>query len=86
MRRHFVYYRVPEARLGEAGAALRAVHGGVELLRRPGSRDGLVTLMEIYAADDLAQATAIEAAARAALAPWIVGERHVEVFEPLDAA
>jgi hypothetical protein len=87
--RHYVYYRVPEAQLQDALVALRPLHAGlrrdgtaVELLRRPGAPQGRVTLMEVYALDATA-AVAYEAAAAAALAPWLDGQRHVEQFEPL---
>ena len=87
--RHYVYYRVPEAQLQAALAALQPLHaelrrGGtaLELLRRPGAPQGRVTLMEVYSLDDAA-AAAFEARAAAALAPWLDGQRHVEQFEPL---
>lgn len=91
----FVYYRVRSSHVPTAVAALRALHGdwqredpalGCELMQRVD--DGgteQVTLMEVYRhADGVAPSwqQRIECEARAALAPWLVGERHVEVFAP----
>ncbi len=92
--RHYVYYRVGEADLGAAVAAvgtvqraLRNAHPGLsaECLRRPGAKDGLVTLMEVYAFGPAHDPAAVEAEAAAASAPWRRGERHVEAFVPPDA-
>jgi hypothetical protein len=95
-RRLFIYYRVDVARaqgalaaVGRMQAALCARHAGLraELLRRPGSTDSEVTVMETYTLDapsgigERLQAE-IEAAAAQALAGWLSGARHVEVFEP----
>ena len=77
--RRYVYYRVREGDLEAAGAALRALHGDVDLLRRPGASDGLVTLMELHRSDD----ATLEARCAAAVAPWLQGVRHIEVFAPL---
>lgn len=86
MLRHFVYYRVPQAALDDAAAAVRRLHAAlptsVELLRRPDVKQGLVTVMEIYTLN-AAAAQAYEAAATTALAPWLDGQRHVEVFDAL---
>jgi hypothetical protein len=74
---------------------LRAAHPGLRtrVLRRPApsQQDGQ-TWMETYAFDDRAGVHAaginealqaeIELLAHAALAPWLAGSRHVEVFEP----
>jgi len=93
MRELFIYYRI---RADAAGAALEAVqamqarlrreHAGLaaRLLRRPEEHDEQQTWMEIYASPagvtpDLESRIA-EAAA--ALAPFIVGSRHTEVFVP----
>jgi hypothetical protein len=95
MSQRYVYYRVAEADLAGAVAAIGAMqqrlliaHPGLEAdrLRRPGAADGLVTLMEIYrAAGGLSDAMgrAIEAEAAATLSHWLVGSRHIENFEPL---
>jgi hypothetical protein len=90
MRRHYVYYRVPQAQLAEAVAVIQALHAGLqqagvspELLRRPGAVNGQVTLMDVYTLAEL-DALAFEARAAAALAPWLDGQRHVEIFDRLD--
>ncbi len=87
--RLFVYYRVAAADLIAVRqavltmqASLCATHDGLraELLRRPQSNEGQVTLMETYAGNhDAGIAEAIEAAA-SALTSWLQGSRHVEVF------
>lgn len=89
----FIYYRVAQndtaAALQAAQAVqceLRARHPGLkaELWRRPETKDGMHTWMEIYThADgiDAALEQRIEAAAEA-VSPWIQGPRHVEVFVP----
>lgn len=89
--RLYVYYKLPPADLGAAVAAARglqarlcAEHPGLraELLRRPESPAGQVTVMEAYAADDAAalgtgfQARLAEAAAQAGLPQ----PRHTELF------
>lgn len=90
----YIYYRVAEADLPAACAAVQAMQATLAaaepglhcgLLRRPGVREGRVTLMETYAAAkgiDGAGEARIEAAA-AVLAGWISDGRHVERFEPL---
>ncbi|MGC4080085.1 MAG: DUF4936 family protein [Rubrivivax sp.] len=86
--RRYVYYRVAERDVEACAAAARPVVAAlpfaVELLRRPEIRDGLATLMEVHAAADERAADAAEARLAAALAPWIVGGRHVERFVLLD--
>jgi hypothetical protein len=81
MRRRYVYYRVPQDAVADVVAALRSelAGGGFELLRRPETADGLATLMEVYAPG----AEAAEPRIAALVAPWLRGERHVEVFETL---
>jgi hypothetical protein len=70
-------------------SGLRDRHPGLStaLLRRPELKDGLVTLMEVYALEgadlDGALAAALEAQASAAMAPWTDGPRHVETFDLL---
>jgi hypothetical protein len=93
----FVYYRVRAEHRIEAATALRALHTkwrasdpglGCELLQRVDDgrdRDGAVTLMEVYRHPDGVSPTwqqRIEVEARAVLAPWLIDERHVEVFAP----
>ena len=96
VRRLYVYYQVAESDLDAARTAASSLqadlvraHPGLraELLRRPDLRDGRVTLMEVYAQRDGAPpGQAIEAAAGERLARWIVGTRHVEVFDALEDA
>ncbi|MCC9597437.1 MULTISPECIES: DUF4936 family protein [unclassified Rubrivivax] len=85
--RRYVYYRVAERDVEACAVAARAAFAAlpfaVELLRRPEVRDGLATLMEVHGAADEREADTAEAHLAAALAPWIVGERHVERFVPL---
>ena len=89
--RLFVYYKVPATDLAAVCQAvrlmqlrLRARHAGLqaELLRRPDAPQGVVTLMETYAApqgvDEDLQAN-IQLAADD-LARWPIGARHVELF------
>ncbi len=95
MRRLFIYYRVAAVHADEAVAAatrmqqaLREREAGLkaELLRRPEIIESHVTLMETYAIEsasvDEALQARIEREAAATLAGFIVGARHVEVFEP----
>jgi hypothetical protein len=91
MRRHYVYYRVSEADLERVSRVvlgwqntLRERHAGLqaELLRRPEPRGGEITLMEVCGPLDDALADAIEGEARTLL-PGV--QRHVEVFDPIDA-
>lgn len=96
-REVFVYYRVRVEDLPAVGAAVdalhtrwRALHHGLacQLLRRETETDAssqAAMLMEVFTAPQgvpLAWQRSIEAAASAALAPWLVGPRHVEVFVP----
>ena len=95
-RRLFIYYRVDAARaqralaaVGRMQASLCTRHAGLsaELLRRPGNTDSEVTVMETYTLDapygiDERLQAEIEDAAAQALAGWLCGARHVEVFEP----
>lgn len=91
----FVYYRVRSDHVPAAVAALRALQRdwqreepalGCELMRRVDNGGAeQVTLMEIYRhAGGVTPAwqQRIEREACAALAPWLVGKRHVEVFAP----
>ena len=91
-RRLYVYFRVARDDEAAAVAALRALHAQLrdtldcELLRRADD-DGAVhvTLMETYRQPGGVAAPVqarIEREAALCLAPWLVGERHVEVFEP----
>jgi len=94
MRELFIYYRVR----GEAAPAaldavqamqarLRAAHPGLvaRLLRRAHDNDGEPTWMETYACEPAGVSRAIEAEialAATALASFLAGERHTEVFVP----
>ena len=92
----FIYYHVPEAELAAVAAAVRVFQARLladwpglraELLRRPETVGGQLTLMEIYRWTSKAEAeadclaAAIEAAA-SVLAPRLGGERHRERFLP----
>jgi Domain of unknown function (DUF4936) len=92
-RRLYIYFRVMRESEAAVVAAVRELHATwpltmtglrCELLRRAG-QSGDVTLMEIYGC---AQGVStewqerIERDASARLEPWLVGQRHVEVFEP----
>ncbi len=96
-RRLYVYYRLPEARwpallpaLEQLQARCRTAMPGLraELLRRPGSSDGLITVMETYAAEagiDAAQERRIESAFIGLFQELALPvQRHVEIFETLD--
>ena len=90
----YVYYRVAAADLPAAvaaaqqlQAALQNAHPGLQaaLLRRPGLQSGQATLMETYSHPvglHHMQAT-ITQAAQLALAPWLQGDRHNELFDRL---
>ena len=91
----FVYYRVRWADLAQAQAAAKTMQVECEarwpglqarLMRRVEDRaggDGETTLMEVYAGlPSPAAAAELERLAHERLAPWLVGERHVEDFEP----
>lgn len=95
LREVFVYYRVRSEDLPAARSAIDALHAqwqarhaglACALLQREAEPDGsvkVVTLMEVFTAPRGVPFTwqqSIEADALAALAPWLVGRRHVEVF------
>ena len=96
MRELFVYYRVHSAQAPVARAAVLAFQAELKsrhpalrarLLRRADGTDGEQTWMETYATDPLTDGIGItqsmqadiEASARA-LAPFVQGVRHTEVF------
>ena len=92
MRDLYIYYKVSdrnadilEMRLRIMQAELGALTGVYgEIKRRPGSRDGLQTWMEIYAGTgDGFDAALIAAERDAALSELIEGERRTEVFMDL---
>ena len=88
----YVYYLVAAADVQAVVAAaqqlqigLRTAHPGLQaaLLRRPGLQDGHVTLMETYSHPGGLPANwqaAISQTAQHALAPWLHGQRHQELF------
>jgi hypothetical protein len=98
MRELFIYYRIRSAAAAAARDAVQAMqerlcqrHPGLtaRLLRRPDEHDDQQTWMEIYALqrDDRQggvspQIEADIAAEAVALAPFIAGNRHTEVFVP----
>ena len=100
-RELFVYYRVAAASARSARAAvdamhtaLRDAHPGLEarLLRRSGGpTESAQTWMETYARPamsagvDAALQQAIDDSATEALAAFVDGSRHVEVFEAFEA-
>ncbi len=89
----YVYYKVQAAHaatLQEAVIAMQsslaAAHGvAPQLKRRPQAANGVQTWMEVYPA--VAGEAFLDllgtAAAKAGLAQWIAGPRHVEIFEDL---
>ena len=92
-RRLFIYFRVEREREADVVAAVRALQAAwqrelpglrCELLRGA-ARSGDVTLMETYSHSTgvgVALRERIEREALARIGPWLVGERHVEIFEP----
>jgi len=98
VRELFIYYRIrvdaaraARGAVGTMQAQLTQRHPGLtaRLLRRPDEHDQQQTWMEIYAmqrdgepAGVTPQIEADIAAAAAALAPFIAGTRHTEVFVP----
>jgi hypothetical protein len=84
----YIYFRVARTDEAAAVAALREVqvrHGGgvdCEVLRRADEPGGTVTLMEVYRGLSVEAQRRIDREVSARLAPWLVGARHVEVFEP----
>lgn len=93
-RRLFIYFRVECESEAAVVTALRALQAAwqsampglrCELLRRVDEGGDVVTLMETYAHCNgvgAAWQERIERDASVHLQPWLVGERHVEVFEP----
>jgi hypothetical protein len=93
----FIYYRVDAQHVSEAQSGvlewqreLGAAHPALQcrLLMQPVQREGLQTWMETYAIAGSAHGCEmnvlrerIELGAPS-LQPWIVGQRHVEVFVP----
>lgn len=92
-RRLFIYFRVARDHEVAVVAALRGLQSAwradmpglrCDLLRRSDEAGDAVTLMETYTHDDgvsVAWQQRIEIATRASLDQWLLGERHIEVFE-----
>jgi hypothetical protein len=99
----FIYYRLQDKQLAGALAVVRSMQQQLKarypalqtrVMRRPGSPDGRVTLMETYTLDAACPSTLeqaalaalvladIERTAALALQGWLLGERHVETFLP----
>ena len=93
-RRLFVYFRLAresEAQVEDAVRGLQAVWQAqmpglqCELLRRSDRSGDVVTLMETYSCSGGVSTEwqeRIERDATAILSTWVLGDRHVEVFEP----
>jgi hypothetical protein len=92
-RRLFIYFRVERGSVADAVAAVRKLQATwsaampglhCELMRRADDSAD-VTLMETYACAEGVSADwqqRIEREAMHRLRSWLIGERHVEVFEP----
>jgi quinol monooxygenase YgiN len=92
-RRLYIYFRVERDRVAEVAAAVRALQAAwsaampglrCELMRRVDD-SGDVTLMETYSCGDGVGAdwqARIETDAAKHLQRWLLGERHIEIFEP----
>jgi hypothetical protein len=90
----FIYFRVRRESESAVVSAVRALQASwqlvmpgliCELLRRADEGGEVVTLMETYSCADGVHAQwqqRIELEAAQRLAPWLIGERHVELFEP----
>jgi len=84
----YVYYKVPEAQAAQLEPLVRAMQAGLaqdgiagQLLRRPESKNGLQTWMEVYPqADERLAALVEERAAASGMAALIDGPRRAEVF------
>lgn len=99
-RELFVYYRVDESAWQAASRAvvefqrrLRDAHPSLSarVLRRPETKGGQVTLMEVYAVDPTLSPEGIDdtwlgriEGAAMVMRRWQQGERHVEWFDPVD--
>jgi hypothetical protein len=89
----YVYYKVSELQAAALAPRVRAMQaalaaGGVavQLKRRPESKDGMQTWMEVYpGVNEAFEAELAEAAAHAGLADLIAGPRRSEVFVDLRA-
>ena len=97
MREVFVYFKVAKTQAPMVAQAVRAMQGALRaeqsglstrlLIRNEEDSKEQATLMEIYTHErgiDASLQAEIDASASHALRPWLVGQRHVEVFYPLD--
>jgi hypothetical protein len=84
----YVYYKVREADASALAPRVRAMQAALgiatQLMRRPESKDGMQTWMEVYPGVDQGfQARLDDAAAQSGLAGLIAGPRRAEVFVDL---
>jgi hypothetical protein len=88
----YIYYQVKETDTASLQAAVVSMQAGLaqhhgvacHLKRRPGTKDGMQTWMEVYAATPADfEAALASAAEQAGLSAWTVGPRHTEVFTDL---
>ena len=89
----YIYYQVREADAPALALRVRAMqerlhaerHVFGQLKRRPETKDGLQTWMEIYPATNGAFEAALAVAVQdTALSELIAGKRHTEIFTDLD--
>lgn len=85
----YIYYRVRDDHAAVMAACVRAMQarvGAGQLKRRPGSKDGSQTWMEVYpdAGEDFALALAA-AVQEAGLLALTQGERHTEIFTDVES-
>ncbi|MFS2002391.1 DUF4936 family protein [Duganella sp. CT11-25] len=88
----YIYYQVKDADAAPLQAAVVSMqaslaqrHGvACQLKRRPETRDGKQTWMEVYAATPADFAAELDSAVeQAGLSAWTAGPRHTEVFTDL---
>lgn len=88
----YIYYQVRDADASALQAMVVAMqarlaklHGvSAQLKRRPETKEGLQTWMEVYPAAGEAFASALnEAVEQAGLSAWTTGPRHTEIFTDL---
>ena len=90
----FIYFRVARESEAQVAAAVRELQAGwqaqmpglhCELLRRSDQPGNVVTLMETYWCSGGVSTEwqeRIERDVTASASAWLIGDRHVEVFEP----
>lgn len=85
----YIYYKVRDADAASVQGPVRALQAGLlashgvpgQLKRRPDSKDGMQTWMEVYPAVPAGFTEALDAAVQqAGLAALTSGPRHTEVF------